>query len=141
MRASGRLAGTVQVQPPADLRRGTARLVRAVDGVAHLALGPVALLAAGPLAAGTGVPPARLRWFLGGFTAYGGWVLTCARPEEDPTDVLVVAVVGNTAFVACVTASLVVHDLTPAGRLLHLGSLGSALLVGGSAAHALRARS
>ena len=122
-------------------RQVTASLVRAVDGVAHVALGPLALLASGPLASRTGVPRPRLGWFLGGFTAYGLVVLTRARPEEDPTDVLRAAVVGNTVFVACVTASLVVHDLTPVGRLLHLGSLGSAVLVGASAAHALRPRS
>ena len=33
--------------------------------------------------------------------------LVRARPENDPTDVLRVAVVGNTAFLAHVTASLV----------------------------------
>ena len=118
----------------------TARLVRAVDGVAHVALGPLALLTTRTLTSSSGVPRTRSTWFLGGFTAYGVVVLTRARPENDPTDVLRVAVVGNTAFLACVTTSLVVHHLTPAGRLLHLGSLGSALLVGGSAARALRPR-
>src|SRR3712207_7635459 len=52
--------------PYTTLFRSTALLVRAVDGVAHVALGPLALLATGPLASSWGVPRSRLVWFLGG---------------------------------------------------------------------------
>ena len=118
----------------------TVRFLRRVDGISHLVLGPVALGAVRPAARVLGVPERRLAAFLAAFTAYGGVVVACSRPAQDPARLFGVVTAGNVAFLICVLTSGVRHRLTRTGLVAHVAVAASAMAVGVRALTASRRR-
>ena len=119
----------------------TAQFLREVDGISHVVLGPVALLAVRPIANRIGVPTRRLAGFLAAFIAYGGLVLAYSQPGPDQNRacrLFAVATVGNATFLACVIGSFTRNDLTKPGIALHAATAASAVVVGARAVSALR---
>jgi hypothetical protein len=98
-------------------RRAT--LLRRVDGVPHVVLGPLLLVALAPLERLTGASRGTLAAILVPFTAYG--VLVVAGTQEPgappPRWLVPLAVTANAAAVVVGSAALTRRDLTPLGRL------------------------
>ncbi len=108
-------------QPSQSPQPSEARwLLRNVDGVPHVVLGPLVLLGHKQMADAIGVPRQALLVFAAAFTLYGVVVLVGLRPASVPGWLMVTAVLGNAAFLMAVMLSNAVHDLTVAGRWAHV---------------------
>ena len=107
-----------------------ARLLRRVDGVPHVVLGPLLLAAVRPLERVTGVPQRTLTAILVPFTAYGAVVVVATHERGTPVPpwLVPVAVAVNVAAVVVGSAGLRDRGLRPWGRLagggLALGAVG-----------------
>ena len=106
---------------PAHAARVTlSRLLRHVDGLPHVVVGPLLLVFTVPLARALGLDAVALMVFLVLLTAYGVVVLWGLRAERVPGWLAVIAVIANGLFLAAIVTSLAVSDLTSWGRGLHL---------------------
>ena len=96
-----------------------ARLLRRVDGVPHVVLGPVLLAAVSPLERVTGVPRGTLTAILVPFTAYGVVVVAATRERDTsvPSWLVPLAVAANTGALVVGSAGLRHRGLTPWGRV------------------------
>lgn len=107
-------------------------LLRRVDGVPHVVLGPLLLAALTPLERLTGASRGTLVSILVPFTAYGvGVVAGTQKPDAPPAQWLVpLAVTANTAAFIVGLAAATRRDLTPLGRLAGAGlAAGGARLI------------
>lgn len=106
-----------------------ATLLRRVDGIPHVVLGPLLLTVLAPLARLTGASRSTLAAILVPFTAYG--VVVVAGTQEldasPPRWLVPLAVGANTAAVVVGLAAVARRDLTPPGRLA-----GGGLAAGGA---------
>ncbi len=106
------------------------RIVRIVDGWGHVVVGPP-LLAAGPLAEAVGLPARALPTFLGGFVAYGAYVLYRTRrgAGDSVRGLIPVALAANISFVELCVAALRTDELKPLGKAAALNGIatGSAM--------------
>lgn len=98
-------------------RRAT--LLRRVDGVPHVVLGPLLLAGLTPLERFTGASRGTLAAILVPFTAYGVVVVAGTQKPGAPSPPWLVplAVAANTAAVVVGAAAVTRRDLTPLGRL------------------------
>jgi hypothetical protein len=105
-------------------------LLRRVDGLAHVVLGPLLLAALAPLERVTGVPRATLTAVLAPFTIYGFVVVAATRKRHASTPPWLVplAVAVNASAVAVGSAGLKRRGTTRWGR----GAAGG-LAIGGRA--------
>lgn len=96
----------------------TLRVLRVVDGWGHVLVGPPLLAAARPVAAAVGLPAGAVRTFLGGFVAYGGYVLYRTRTTDTVTvtELVPLALAVNVGFVGLCAAAWRTDGLTPLGR-------------------------
>jgi hypothetical protein len=96
-----------------------AALLRRVDGVPHVVLGPLLLAAVVPLERLTGVPRGAMTAILVPFTAYGVVVVaaTHKRNSAIPPWLVPLAVVVNIAAVVVGSAGLTRRGLAPWGRV------------------------
>ena len=104
-------------------------LMRRVDGVPHVVLGPLLLAGLTPLEGSTGASRRTLAAILVPFTAYGVAIVKgTQKPEAPPPQWLVpLAVTANAAAVAVGSAAVTRRGLTPPGRLA-----GGGLAAGGA---------
>ena len=120
-----------------DDRDRRAALLRRVDGIPHVVLGPVLLVASAPLARWTGASRSTLAAVLVPFTAYGAAVVagTAGQAGSPPRWLVPLAVTANAAAVGAGTVAAVRADLTPLGRVagagLAAGGVGMLLVLRG----------
>lgn len=107
---------------------GSLLLLRRVDGLSHVALGPPLLAAASPLARLTGVSVGTVVAVLVPFTAYGFAVVVGTRDTSAPPPrwLVPLAVAANFSAVGLGATAAARDELTAAGRLCGVG-----LAVGG----------
>ncbi len=107
---------------------GRAGLLRRVDGVPHIVIGPLLLAALTVLERLTGVSRSTLAKFLVAFTAYGAVVVVATDDLSVPPPrwLVPLATTANVAAVAVGSAAVARRDLTRLGRLA-----GGALAAGG----------
>lgn len=94
-------------------------MLRHVDGVPHIVLGPMLLAVLTPLERSTGAPRGVLRAILVPFTAYGAAVVVATRDVEAPLPrwLIPLAITANSAAVVVGMAGLTRRRLTLPGRL------------------------
>ncbi len=101
-----------------DDRHRRAALLRRIDGVPHVLLGPALLAVLAPLERWTGASRRSLAAILVPFTAYGVVVLIGTRELEAPRLrwLVPVAITANAAAVAVGAAAVAHRGVTPLGR-------------------------
>lgn len=102
-----------------DNRHRGAALLRNVDGLPHVIIGPVLLWKREPLERWTGVPKKALTAILLPFTAYGIAVVAGTQRLDAPSPrwLLPLAVTANSAAIAAGLAAATHGRLTLLGRL------------------------
>ncbi len=102
-------------------RRGA--LLRRVDGIPPVVLGPLLLAGLRPLERSTGASRRTLAAILVPFTVYGVAVVMGTREPDAPVApwLMPLAVTANTAAVVAGSAAMTQRGLTPLGRLAGAG--------------------
>lgn len=125
---------------PDSLQDAIVRQWRLADGVAHLILGPIIIIAVAPVSDLLGLPTGPLLVFLLLFTLYGAVVVLGTRRDQVSDQMLLLGVAANAVFVVVVAGTALMARPTSVGLAVLLAVMSSGVVVAGALGFALYLR-